>query len=75
MTVDEFMEMLYFNEPDFCYNGCMYSICHPKEQFYVSEEENPEANELVFDSVEDLLDNWMIQGKPLREIIPNIEWD
>lgn len=74
MTVDEFRDSLFYNEPNFGYNGKEYWICHPEDKFYVSSEDNPADEELVFDSVDDMLDHWIIQGKPLREIVPDIDY-
>ena len=72
MTVKEFKDLLLYNEPEFEYNGKAYSICSPDGNFYVLSEDNPADDDLVFNSVDDMLDHWIIQGKPLREIIPDI---
>ena len=73
MTVDQFKEILLCNEPSFSYNGEEYSICWPDGKYYVTASDDSNALELSFDNVEDLLDNWSIQGKPLRTIISSIE--
>lgn len=73
MTVEEFKEIMMCNEPEFGYNGQEYSICWPDGKYYVTTSDNPKDIELEFDSVDDLLDNWIIQGKPLREILPDID--
>lgn len=73
MTVDRFKEIMQCNEPDFGYNGKEYSICHPKDKFYVWSEDQPADTDLEFDTLDDLLDRWVIQGKPLREILPYID--
>lgn len=75
MTVDAFKKMMACNEPDFSYNGRQYSICWPDGKYYVTASDNPKDDDLVFNTLDDLLDNWVIQGKPLREILPNINID
>ncbi len=74
MTIPQFKEMMMCNEPDFCYNGQEYSICSPNGKYYVTASDNPEAANLEFDTLDDLLDQWRIQGKPFREIIPAIDF-
>ena len=75
MLRNDFIEMLYFNEPTFIYNGKEYSICHPENKYYVTSEDNPKDAELEFNSPDDLLDNWVIQGKLLREICKQINFE
>lgn len=73
MTRSQFIEMLGYNEPSFGYNGKEYSICSPDGNFYVTSEDNPSDLELIFSSADDLLDHWIIQGKPLCEILSQID--
>lgn len=75
MTVDAFREMMVCNEPDFAYNGQIYSICWPNGTYCVTASDNPGDVDLEFDSLDDLLDRWIIQGKPLRGILPDIQFD
>lgn len=75
MTVDNFVDVLTCNEPDFEYNGQSYSICWPDGKYYVTATDSPDDIDLVFDSLDNLLDRWMIQGKCLREILPDIQLD
>lgn len=75
MAVEEFNEMMLCNEPDFGYNGQEYSICCPNGKYYVTASDSPEDADLEFDSLETLLDEWVIQGRTLREILPDIELD
>lgn len=74
MTMNEFKEMMIFNEPEFTYNGQFYSICSPGGKYYVMSSDNPADEELVFDTIDDLLDGWVIQGKTLRELLPELEF-
>ncbi|MFT9078688.1 hypothetical protein [Ethanoligenens sp.] len=73
MTVNAFIKILACNEPDFSYNGQNYSICWPDGKYYVTAEDSPNDVDLVFQDVDDLLDHWIIQGQPLRLIIPKID--
>ncbi|WP_042435931.1 hypothetical protein [Faecalispora jeddahensis] len=75
MTADAFKKMMACNEPDFSYNGQDYSICWPDGKYYVTASDNPGDIDLVFHSLDDLLDRWIIQGKPLRQILPDIQFD
>ena len=75
MTVDSFKEMMQCNEPDFAYNGEKYSICWPRGKYYVTASDSPSDADLEFDTLDDLLDRWMIQGHPLRHILQDIELD
>ena len=73
MTVKQFKEIMEYNEPDFGYRGEEYSICWPNGIYYVTASDNPQDQELSFSSVDEMLDHWIIQGKPLREILPEID--
>ena len=73
MTVKQFKEIMEYNEPDFGYRGEEYSICWPNGVYYVTASDNPQDQDLSFSSVDEMLDHWLIQGKPLREILPEID--
>lgn len=73
MTVSRFKEIMMCNEPDFRYNGQEYSICSPNGKYYVTASDSPSDLDLEFGTLDDLLDNWMVQGRPLREILPKID--
>lgn len=73
MTVRAFKELLVCNEPDFEYNGQMYSICCPNGIYFVTASDSPSDIDLRFGSVDDMLDSWVIQGSPLRDILKDIE--
>ena len=75
MTVEAFKEMMLCNEPMFEYNGEEYSICWPGKKYYVTASDSPDDLNLDFKSIDDLLDNWIIQGKRLRDILPEIHFD
>lgn len=73
MTVEQFKEILMCNEPDFGYRGQEYSICCPNGKYYVTASDSPGDVDLEFATEDDLLDNWIIQGRTLREILPDID--
>lgn len=75
MTVKDFREMMMCNEPDFTYNGQEYSICSPDGKYYVMASDSPGDINLEFDTLDDLLGGWMIQGKTLQEVLPEIQFD
>lgn len=74
MTVKRFKKVLMCQEPDFGYNGKEYSVCSPDGKFYVTAEDSPSDVNLTFLDVDDLLDHWLIQGKTLRSILPDIDF-
>ncbi len=73
MTIDEFKEMMCCNEPDFAYNGERYSICWPGGRYYVTASDRPGDTELEFETLDDLLEHWIIQGRRFRDILPDID--
>lgn len=73
MTVERFTEIMLCNEPEFDYNEQTYSICSPDGKYYVTASDSPADMYLEFDTLDDLLDRWMIQGRPLRSILPDID--
>lgn len=75
MTVEAFKEMMMCNEPDFSYNGQDYSICSPNGKYYVLSSDSPSDADLEFDTLDGLLDHWVIQGHPLREILPDAKFN
>lgn len=72
MTVEKFKEIMLYNEPSFGYNGKEYSICHPDAMFYARCDDWPADQDLAFQDVDDLLERWVIEGRPLKDILPEI---
>lgn len=70
MTVEEFKEIIPYNEPTFSYKGIEYTICHPNDEFYVRDWSKSEPESTSFSDVDDLLNHWIIQGKSFREVLP-----
>lgn len=75
MTVEQFKEIMSCNEPTFSYNGQEYSICWPDGRYYAAVVDSSDDTVEVFESLDDLLENWTIQGKRLKDIIKDIEID
>lgn len=75
MDAAQFKEVLTYQEPSFGYNGKEYSISSPDGKYYVWAEGLPGGADLVFRDVDELLDHWMIQGQPLRSILPFIDFN
>lgn len=75
MQVGAFKEMLMVNEPSFEYNGKEYAIASPNGVFCVYAEDSPSDEDLLFQTADDLLEHWIIQGKPLKEIVRELDFD
>lgn len=73
MTEMKFREIMICNEPEFDYMGEHYSICSPDGKYYVTSSDRQEDIDLEFDTLDSLMDDWIIQGKSLRDILPFIE--
>ena len=78
MTLEEFESILNYEEPDFEYHGKWYNICwphgcFPDVDFGVAAYDGVGDEFPTFHGLDDLLDNCIIEGKPLREILPEIE--
>ena len=78
MTVMDFSKILGYSEPDFGYHGTWYTICwagntFPNVDFSISAFDGTEDQFPTFHGLDDLLDNCIIEGKSLREILPEIE--
>ena len=73
MTVDFFKEIIPYNEPTFEYKGVEYTICHPKDNFYVRDWSKDAPEPQAFLDVDDLLDNWIVDGRPFREFLPDTD--
>lgn len=78
MTVQEVGKILLCNTPDFEYHRKWYTIDWMDGQFpdiklYFIPFNCGEDEVQEFDGFDDLLDNCIIEGKSLREILPEIE--
>lgn len=73
MTVKELKEILKCNEPDFEYHGKGYSICMPGDTYCIGSYNGQMVEPNEFPTLDDLLDKSNIEGKTLREILPEID--
>ena len=78
MTVQELGKILLCNTPDFEYHEKWYNICWPRGcfpdgDFGVAAYDGAGDEFRLFHGLDDLLDNCIIEGKSLREILPEIE--
>ncbi|KEI96564.1 hypothetical protein N496_15365 [Clostridium botulinum A2B3 87] len=64
----------YQSETDditFNYKDKEYVICLLKDKYYVGEAEKEDDN--VFNSFDDMANNWIIEGSKLKDIVEKIE--
>lgn len=58
------------NEPAFDVGDKQYSVCCPDGSGYYTWDSD--GNTFDFTDLDSLLDNWIIDGKPFREIVQSI---
>ena len=75
MTVEKFVETIQCEEPSFKYKNMRYDMCRPDGTIWVRREDWKVGQELEFSDIDDLLDNWVIEGRPFREILPDPVWE
>lgn len=61
---------LMINEPTFVLGGKQYSVCCPTGNQFSTWDSD--GNTLDFPDVTSLLDNWIVNGKPFRNVVKNI---
>lgn len=67
-------QLKYQSETDditFNYKDKEYVICLLKDKYYAGEAEKEDNN--VFNSFDDMANNWIIEGNKLKDIIEKIE--
>ena len=57
---------LDLNEPSFDFNGKQYSVCHVNGVYGTWDSD---GNTFDFHSLSDLLENWIFDGKPFRQVV------
>lgn len=72
MNRKEIKEWLECNEPVFEYQGKEYGICFVEGKF-VAGEVGKEENDQTFDTVEELLQYWKIEGMPFYDVAKEIQ--
>ena len=70
MNDREIETFLMINEPAFDVGDRQYSVCCPFGNHFSTWDSD--GNTFDFESVSDLLDNWIVDGKPFREIVGTI---
>ncbi|UPA31894.1 hypothetical protein L0P85_07065 [Terrisporobacter glycolicus] len=71
MDLKQLKEDLYTNDVSFQYNDKDYVI-NPLDKFYAGEAGNSEDDN-EFDTFEDMAENWIIEGKKLKDIVKFIK--
>lgn len=71
MDREQLIEFLMCNEPSFIYEGREYGICWPGEEVVFWPLDN-EDEEILFKSLEELVDNLKINGVPFINIAPEV---
>lgn len=71
VTLEQLKEELVTDDIAFSYKDKNYVIC-PLEKFYAGESGNDEDDN-SFDTFEEMVNSWIIEGKPLRDIIDKIK--
>jgi hypothetical protein len=71
MTLDKLKSELETDDVSFSYNDKEYSIC-PLDKLYAGECLS-DKDDSSFDTFEDMVENWIIQGKALKDIVADIK--
>ena len=70
MNNDDIALFLMMNEPAFDAAGKQYSVCCPGDDIFATWDSD--GNKLEFYGIDDLLDNWIVAGKPFRDVVSSI---
>ena len=70
MTENDIALFLMINEAAFELDGKQYSVCNPAMDLFSTWDSD--GNTFDFHGVTELLDGWIINGKPFREIVSTI---
>ena len=79
MTIEEFEEITIINDLSFYLNGIEYFIFLLNDGYHVGRYDKEDEYEVFgkgkdYDKdFEDMIGNWIIDGKPLKELIDKIE--
>ncbi|HIT88098.1 MAG TPA: hypothetical protein IAB62_10445 [Candidatus Coprocola pullicola] len=73
MTIKKLKEILECNEPVFHYNGKQYGICFVGGKFIAGEVGEEDSDESFY-TVEELLENWKIEGVAFGDIVKDLQW-
>ncbi|MDU2283359.1 hypothetical protein [Clostridium sp.] len=70
MKIEDLKGELETNDISFSYNNKEYSIC-PLDKIYAGECLNDDDNS--FDTFEEMINNWIVDGKKFKDIIKDIK--
>lgn len=70
MNDDDIALFLMINEPAFEVGDKQYSVCCPRNNLYATWDSD--GNTFDFTDITSLLDEWVVDGKPFREIVESI---
>ena len=73
MTIKKLKEILECSEPVFHYNGKQYGICFVGGKFIAGEVGEEDSDESFY-TVEELLENWKIEGVAFGDIVKDLQW-
>ena len=80
-NIEDFNKGIERGEIEFCYNEREYFICWHNKRINCSEVTDDKINnplldpiEYYYDTPQEVLDNYMIQGRYFRDIIPECEY-
>ncbi|MEG0898053.1 MAG: hypothetical protein RSD01_08700 [Ruthenibacterium sp.] len=73
MTEKAFREMIVCNEPLFTFRNEDYQILQPTDRFLAGSVNNEDSDEW-FDTVNDLLSNWKLDGVSLKDALAEIQY-
>lgn len=72
MLVDELYDITICNDLTFEYNDKRYVICLLNDGYNVGEDGNDD-NDNVYKTFDDMIENWIIEDKKLKEIVKDIK--
>lgn len=67
---DEIELFLLINEPAFEIGDVQYSVCCPHGKLFCTWDSD--GNTFDFQGIDDLLEHWIVGGKPFKEIVNTI---
>lgn len=70
MTEKEFRDTAW-DDFEFSYNGVWYYICPVNGRYSAGQ---AGEDDTMYDAVDDLLNSFIIQGKPLKDVLADIDW-
>ena len=70
MTIEEFKDMVATTDTTYEYNGKKFLACGTDKGYvFLSNDERA-----YYDTIDDLVNNQMFDGKPLKDCLPQVDW-